>query len=288
MVVEVLVVGVELVVLVADLAQQPADHLTHRQDDATELHQRLAPVERGPLHLVAQRSLVEQRVLEVLELVVHDLHRVEMAVDDDVEQPVHQGQDAVLEQRAVLMPAGDDRVHVELAGVADGDQRVADDERRHPGQREVGAVLGQLRGVGGDEGVVCVPRHLRAFVRADRVLDRVRVQRQLVGQRLQTFVVGGLDVHPDQVLLLAQLVRQLVEREILLDDLALAPHLARDHVAVAGLRFDLGLHLAIASGQPAVPAFRRSARVRSSRPLARSWSQCGLWFCSDAARGPRA
>ena len=50
--------------------------------------------------------------------------------------------------------------------------------------------LVQLDGVHGEERVGRVPRGLRPLGVRDRVLDRVRVEHELVGERLQAGVVG--------------------------------------------------------------------------------------------------
>jgi hypothetical protein len=53
-------------------------------------HEALAQLEAAPLHLHVVRDVVEQPVLDFLDAVVQALHRVEVAVDDVVQQPVQQ------------------------------------------------------------------------------------------------------------------------------------------------------------------------------------------------------
>ena len=48
--------------------------------------------------------VIEQSVFEVLHRVVQALDRVEVPVDDDVKQSVHQGADPVVEQIGVGLP----------------------------------------------------------------------------------------------------------------------------------------------------------------------------------------
>ena len=58
--------------------------------------------------------LVEEQVLEALDGVVELLDRLEVPVDDGVEQPVHERPDAELEQLGVVVPPVEDLLHVEV------------------------------------------------------------------------------------------------------------------------------------------------------------------------------
>ncbi len=99
------------------------DDLAHRQHDAAQFDEILAQPVGLALQIAALGGpLLEQFVLEVFDLVVEFLHGFEVAVDDDVEQAVHQGADAVL-LAAEFVEALRDGVDVEFGGgQSHGDQ----------------------------------------------------------------------------------------------------------------------------------------------------------------------
>src|SRR4029077_19990163 len=91
LVVDVLVVGHQVVPHdVQVTAHQFADYLGHGDDDPAEQHQALAQLEAPPLDLQAPRNVAEQPVLQLLHAVIQALHRLELTVDDVVQQPVQQ------------------------------------------------------------------------------------------------------------------------------------------------------------------------------------------------------
>ena len=118
--------------------------------------------------------------------------------------------------------------------VADGDDAARQDEGRdlrelEPGCKDLVGFHGpvarvvELGRVHADEGVVRVHRRLGAAGVLDDVLDGVRVEAELLGELLEDAVVRFEDVDPDQGVLLLEVLRDLVEGEVLVGDLALAP-----------------------------------------------------------------
>ena len=61
-------------------------------------------------------ALVEEQVLEALDRVVELLDRLEVPVDDGVEQTVHERSDAEREQLRVVVPPVEHLLHVEVVG----------------------------------------------------------------------------------------------------------------------------------------------------------------------------
>ena len=109
--------------------------------DPAQQHQALAQLEAAPLDLQPARSIVEQPVLQLLHAVIQALDRLELAIDDVVQQPVQQVADPEPGQVGVLVPALDGRADVQAVVLADGDQRLAGDEGRE-------LTCGQLAGAG--------------------------------------------------------------------------------------------------------------------------------------------
>ena len=87
------------------MAQHRVDDVAHGQHDPAQLDELLAQPVGAHLHRVGLAALVEEQVLEALDGVVELLDRVEVAVDDGVEQAVHERPDAELEQLGVVVPA---------------------------------------------------------------------------------------------------------------------------------------------------------------------------------------
>ena len=71
------------------------DHLAHRQHDAAQRDQVFAQLKCPALQVCPGRP-VEQVVLQTLDAVIESLDRVEVTVDDHIEQPVHERADPVL------------------------------------------------------------------------------------------------------------------------------------------------------------------------------------------------
>jgi hypothetical protein len=164
---------------------------------------------------VWHRPLVEQQVLQSLDLVVERLDRVELAVHDLVQQAVQQRRHAVLLDVAIGVPALDDAVGPEPVFFPDRDQRTRQDERGNLALPQVRGALLEVDGVRGEERAVAVAVQLRAFVPAGRVLDRVRVQAQLVGDHQERLVVRVAEVRPHHAVLVFQVVGHLLDGETL-------------------------------------------------------------------------
>lgn len=89
-----------------------ADHLAHGQHHAPKLDKVLTHQIGATLQASPGSGVVEQRAFEILHCIVEGLHRVEVAVDDHIEQLVNQGADAV-PLRVDLIPATGDLFDVE-------------------------------------------------------------------------------------------------------------------------------------------------------------------------------
>ena len=79
-------------------AQHAVQHLAHGQHHPAQQDQRLAQLERAPLHVLVPRVVVEELVLQRLNLAVQFLDRLEVGVHHVVEQPVQQEADATFGQ----------------------------------------------------------------------------------------------------------------------------------------------------------------------------------------------
>ena len=191
-IVDVLVVGDQLVVHVVEVAaHHRVQHLAHRQHDPAQQDQRLAQLEGTAVDGDVTRLVVEQVVLELLHRVVQRLDRLEVAVHDEVEQPVQQVADAVMGEVEVGVPALDDLADVQAVVLADGDQRVRQHERGDLAGGELPGGLIQPGAVGGHEQVRVVPVDLGPLPVEQRVLDGHRVQPELL---LQHREVGAVRV----------------------------------------------------------------------------------------------
>ena len=122
MVVNILVVRHQRLVDDLRLTHQSVNDLAHRQHEASQQDQIASQVERLSLHLAHPvAAVVEQIVLERLDALVEILHRLELPVDDVVEETVEQEAGALLDQVGCCIPALHDLIHVELAILAHGD-----------------------------------------------------------------------------------------------------------------------------------------------------------------------
>jgi len=74
---------------------------------------------------------------------------------------------------------------------------------------------------------------LRSLATGDRVLHRVRVQRQFTAHRLENVAVGLTQIEPDESALLLQVIRDLLQWEVLELEPALAPQPGADDIAGA-------------------------------------------------------
>jgi len=212
-VVEVVVPGIELGrdADVLAVAEHRVHDLAHREHDATEIDQVATDPVGLTLQLVRRGVLVEEPVLEALHLIVEDLHGLEVAVVDDVQQSVHERADPVPEHVSVVAPAAYHLVDVEVPTLADYHDATGQDEHRdprdlQPGRSEGwgGGRLGERRRVDREEGVGRVPDRLDPLLTREGVLDRERVERELLGQLVRVRRVRGAQVDPDEAAVLAQ------------------------------------------------------------------------------------
>src|SRR4030095_13264754 len=101
---------------------------------------------------------------------------VEVAVDDEVQEPVHEGADAVLGQVDVVVPPGDQVVDGELLVLAHRHQRRGCDERGDlPGDELPGRDV-QPHGVDGQEVVALVPAEFGTLATHARIIHGQGVQ----------------------------------------------------------------------------------------------------------------
>jgi hypothetical protein len=176
---------------------------------------RLLQLEAPPLDLQAPRDVIEQPVLQLLHAVIQALHRLELTIDDVVQQPVQQVADAEFGEVGAFVPALDDRVDVQPVVLADGDQRLAGDEGRDLAGAQLAGAGVQPRPVGGQEQVAAVAVKLGPLAVAQRGLDGQRVQAELLAQHGEVVAVGVTQVQPDGDGLISQVFADVGDRESL-------------------------------------------------------------------------
>jgi hypothetical protein len=192
-----------------------------------------------------------------------------VAVHDVVEQTVHQVADALRREVRAGVPALDDLADVKAVVLADGDQRARQDEGGELAGGELAGRPVEPRAVGGEEQVRAVAVDLRPFPVHEGVLDRHRVQPELLLQDRQVTVVRVAQVEPDQGPVVFQVIADPLDREALIDELAvpvepracLAPRRGVMADAVGGDR--LGV-VAMKGGVPQ----RAAAELAAKRPAA--------------------
>jgi hypothetical protein len=121
-----------------------------------------------------------------------------VAVHDVVEQPVEQVADAVHDQVRAVVPPLDQAVDVEAVVLADGDEGLGGDEGGELAADQLRRRPVEPHGVGGEEQVIGVAVQFGPLMALDGVLDRERVQPELLGQDGQVSVVGVVQVEPDR------------------------------------------------------------------------------------------
>src|SRR5262249_9137106 len=149
-VVEVLVVGLQFLPDDVQVGlHQVVHHVAHGKHHPAQQHKALTQLEAAPLDLHAPRSAVEQLVLQPFGEVIQVLHRLELGIDDVVEQPVQQVADPGPGQIGAAVPPIDDGPDVQPVVFAHGDQRLAGDEGRELAGHQLtraGVELGRVRG----------------------------------------------------------------------------------------------------------------------------------------------
>ena len=91
----------------------------------------------------------------------------------------------------------------------------------------------QTRRVDSDEGMGRVARGLGPLAGGDGVLNCVRVQGQLAGQFPEEVMIWIAQIKPDERAVLLQVIRDLLQREVLDLKAAVAPEPGPDSIAVA-------------------------------------------------------
>ena len=199
---EIRVVRIQLAQRVVAVAPQHVDDLPHRQDHVAQGDELGAHVVGGALELRGVGVRREQVVLQALDGVVQILHGLEVAVDDEVQEDVHQSRRTQPQELRVGVDALRERAGVDALGGPDRHEPAGEGEACDPAQLVLlvprrGGEVGQRR-VGDEEGVAAVLRGLGPLVRRDRVLHGVRIEAQLGGQKRQLVVGGAHQVRPDE------------------------------------------------------------------------------------------
>ena len=132
--------------------------------------------------------------------------------------PYQQKADAVPGQVGAGIPALDDLADVQAVVLADGDQRLRQDEHRQLAGGELAGRGVEPRGVDGHEQVRVVPVDLRSLPVEQRVLDLVGVQAELVLQHQEVVAVRVAQVEPDRGRAVGQVVADPLDREALVDE----------------------------------------------------------------------
>ena len=200
-------------------AQHRVDDLAHRQHDPAQPHERLAQLERPLLHLLVARHVVEESIFERLDLGVQQLDRVEVAVDDHVEQAPEQETGAVGREVAIVAPALHDRGHIEVR-LVHGDEGVRRDERLDLGRAQRARHRVESDGVRGEEEVGVVAIQLGALEVVQGILHREPVQAELLFDGGQICFARRGEVGPDGGALFVDTVRNIVDREVLFHNLS--------------------------------------------------------------------
>ena len=114
-----------------------------------------------------------------------------------------------------VVPALDQVVDVEAVVLADGDEGLGGDEGGELAADQLRRRPVEPHGVGGEEQVIGVPVQFGPLMALDGVLDRERVQPELLGQDGQVSVVGVVQVEPDRHPLLPEELTDLGDSEAL-------------------------------------------------------------------------
>lgn len=157
----------------------------------------------------------ENEIFEGFYLLVQRLHRLEVAVHDVVQQPVHQEPHPALGELGCGVPPPYDLFDVEVLVFADGDQSPRGNERGHLVLIEHPGAGVQAHSVGGQERVGVVAVELGPLVLMDRVLHRELMQAQLLADGRQVFRSRGTHVQPHCRGRITQIVRNFRRREVL-------------------------------------------------------------------------
>lgn len=164
-------------------AHHRVQHLAHGRDHPARGQQRAAQVERPAQRGVGLAPVqLEDLVAERVHYVVEVQQRAEVRVDDVVDQAVEEESDAVHGQVRGVVPARDHLGDVEVGPPVHGRQDVGREERGDLVRlQDPGALLARHR-VGVEEQVPAVTVELGPLVLLHRVLDRQRVQAELVAE----------------------------------------------------------------------------------------------------------
>ena len=161
---------------------------------------------------------------DLVVVVVEDLHRVEVAVDDHIEQPVEQEADAVRGEVHGAVPPLDHACHREVFALANGDEPAGTDEGVDLVLDEAGALGVDADGVARQEQVGRVVVELGSLVLTKGVLDGELVDAELVGELDELLLAGGTEVDPHDGVDFGQVLGHLRHGEALLLHLAVAIH----------------------------------------------------------------
>ena len=163
-------------------AEERVHHFAHRQDHPPKRYQALPERERTPLQGFLVGRGHEQLVLELFDLLVEGLYRLEVPVDELVEQSVQQEGDTMLRQVRERVPSGNHSVQIDALLLVHGNQCTGRDEggnlvggNRFRGRIEADSVSRQERVIG-------IVIELRPLTQFRGVFDGQLVQTQLLGE----------------------------------------------------------------------------------------------------------
>jgi hypothetical protein len=128
-----------------------------------------------------------------------------------------------------LIPTSDQRVDVSALLHVNRDECSRGDESANFACAQLTGLGIQLHGVRAQEQVRVVAVELRALMRADRILDRQRVQLQLLGNRRELRLGWVAIVQPHACTLILEVLGNVLDRKILEHELALAVQSSARH-----------------------------------------------------------
>src|SRR5262249_39614465 len=152
---------------------------------------------------------------QLFQAVIQALHRLELVIDDVVQQPVQQVADPELGEVRAFVPALDDRADVQPVVLSDGDQRLAGNEGRDLAGGQLASVGVEPGPVGGQDRGAAVAVKLGALAVVQRSLDGQRGQAEFLAQHGEGVAVGGTQVQPDGDRGIGQVVADVGDRKSL-------------------------------------------------------------------------
>jgi hypothetical protein len=158
-------------------------------------------------------------------------YRGEVPVDDVVEQAVQQQGDPVCCRSRRTVPAGNQLVEVERGVLTDGDQRLRREDDRELAHRQSRAVRGDGDRVDTEEVMGAVAVEFRPLSLVQRVLESQLMETEFLADRRELGTVRAVQVQPHDRRRIRQMPGDVADREVLLDQGAVAVQPSTGHVA---------------------------------------------------------